>query len=488
MNMNQIKNKFLHLIYYSRKKRIRFLSVVFAVIFFFNLFSTRILPSRVFLSAAANINVNELVSLANSERQSRGISQLTVDSRLIQAAKAKGEDMIEKDYWSHYGPNGESPWKFILASGYDYIYGGENLAKDFFSAAPIHSAWMSSPSHKSNILNSNFTNVGIAAVTGNFQGKETTIVVQMFGSEEYQPSTGEVASEEITSDLPQTGPETQSEASKELESPEIKSPANGDILNDGAFSIRGKAAEGKQVELFNFEEVLGTVEINGENFSYRQDDFFRDGDYLFKAKSKDEGGNESKFSNEVSITVDTIKPNILKDSFKLLYAELGEEGTNYVFEVRIEDNPYQVKMTHDDKSTKFARVGNNWQGMISDIAGEDSPFVLSAIDKAGNKSQVSFSASEIDRIIGAESQEVENDELEQKNWFIENIVRRLFSRSLRGNVNLIIVLMMIGLLVAELIIVERSGKTVKGNTSLWFIPVFVIILFVGLVGSGGEVL
>ena len=65
---------------------------------------------------------------------------------------------------------------------YDFVYAGENLAINFEDSSEVSSAWMNSPKHKENILNGNFTEIGIATEKGFYNGKETIFVVQMFGS------------------------------------------------------------------------------------------------------------------------------------------------------------------------------------------------------------------------------------------------------------------------------------------------------------------
>ena len=133
------------------------------------------------LGFASNIFVEEIVETTNAYRQENGLSVLRFDSALSQAAKEKAEDMFADDYWAHVAPDGTKPWFFITEAGYDYVYAGENLAKDFQKSDAVVVAWMESPSHRQNILNEKFKDIGIAVVNGNLAGYETTLVVQMFG-------------------------------------------------------------------------------------------------------------------------------------------------------------------------------------------------------------------------------------------------------------------------------------------------------------------
>jgi hypothetical protein len=141
------------------------------------------------LGYAANISPAEVIRLTNTQRVANGLGALTENSTLDGAALAKGNDMLAKGYWAHFAPDGTSPWSFFLKFGYKYKYAGENLARDFPDAASAINAWMNSPSHKENILNPNYREIGIGVVEGNLAGADTTVIVQFFGA----PLSGEAA-------------------------------------------------------------------------------------------------------------------------------------------------------------------------------------------------------------------------------------------------------------------------------------------------------
>lgn len=134
------------------------------------------------LGYATDISIERLLELTNQKRAENGLSPLSLDPQLSAAANAKANDMFQNNYWSHNSPNGVSPWDFILSAGYHYVYAGENLAKDFANSDGVVSAWMASPTHRDNILNPKYKEVGFSVVNGKLNGLETTLVVQMFGS------------------------------------------------------------------------------------------------------------------------------------------------------------------------------------------------------------------------------------------------------------------------------------------------------------------
>lgn len=140
------------------------------------------LSSESVLGFATDIQSKSLLDVTNEQRIANGLSVLRENAKLTKAAQDKAEDMYAKGYWAHFGPNGETPWTFILSQDYDYEYAGENLAKNFMTSSAVVDAWMNSPTHRANILNGNYKDVGYAVVNGNLNGEDTTLVVQMFGS------------------------------------------------------------------------------------------------------------------------------------------------------------------------------------------------------------------------------------------------------------------------------------------------------------------
>lgn len=147
------------------------------------LFSSNPVASRV--RAYADISTQELLNFTNQKRTENGLQALSNNSQLAEAASKKADDMFAKNYWAHNSPDGTTPWVFIKQSGYSYVYAGENLARGFSSASDVVNAWMASPTHRANILSSNFKDVGFAVKSGVLNGEQTFLVVQEFGSKNY---------------------------------------------------------------------------------------------------------------------------------------------------------------------------------------------------------------------------------------------------------------------------------------------------------------
>lgn len=161
--------------------KILFLAVLF---FFFSGVVVSLIKTNFpsVLGISSDVSNQQLLILTNSDRQQNGLPPLTDNPLLDQAAANKASDMFAKDYWAHDSPTGETPWDFIKAAGYNYVYAGENLARGYTTSQDVVSAWMASPEHRQNMLSSNYKNVGFAVATGKLNGEDTVLVVEMFGS------------------------------------------------------------------------------------------------------------------------------------------------------------------------------------------------------------------------------------------------------------------------------------------------------------------
>jgi hypothetical protein len=186
-------------------------------------------PQNIFF---ADITKIALQNLANQVRQSSGLQPLAENYKLEQAAQLKAHNMVINNYFAHTSPQGITPWYWFLQAGYDYKYAGENLAIGFFESEEVFQAWMDSPSHKANILNPNYKEIGTAVMSG-YGGNNTIVVVQEFGSQLQAKTTvlqtvskdttiEQLPAEQIPSEVAST-PSTDSITSESVLSQEIQS-------------------------------------------------------------------------------------------------------------------------------------------------------------------------------------------------------------------------------------------------------------------------
>lgn len=145
------------------------------------IFSVGLISNVPFNIYFADITKSTLERLANQTRTSLGLAPLKPSTTLDKAAELKAEDMVKNQYFAHTSPQGATPWVWFKNAGYNYKYAGENLAIGFFDSIEVYNAWLNSPSHKQNLLNPNYKEIGTAVLPG-FGNNNTIVVVQLFGS------------------------------------------------------------------------------------------------------------------------------------------------------------------------------------------------------------------------------------------------------------------------------------------------------------------
>ncbi len=175
-----------------------YVTLVLVILKFVSLFFFTMMPKTPYF---ADVSRGALVQMTNQERATVGLGPLNESPELTEAAELKARDMLQRDYFSHWSPDGTSPWYWFGLAGYDYRYAGENLAIGFLDAKDVHRAWVASPSHRENILGADYSDIGIAVVEGEFYGQKTFLIVQVFGSRNVpQTASAPVPVEEPTID------------------------------------------------------------------------------------------------------------------------------------------------------------------------------------------------------------------------------------------------------------------------------------------------
>lgn len=137
-----------------------------------------LLPKTAYLSA---ITPEKIIELTNQERIKSGLTILTSNPLLNKAALNKANDIILNQNFGHT-INGKKFSGWIKEAGYNYTAAGENLAIDFASSERIISAWLNSETHRANILNKDYKEIGVAIIEGEYKNENTIIVVQIFGN------------------------------------------------------------------------------------------------------------------------------------------------------------------------------------------------------------------------------------------------------------------------------------------------------------------
>lgn len=125
---------------------------------------------------------SDIIYYTNQYRENSGLKPLIESSVLDIAAAQKLQDMLQKQYFAHFSPDGISPWHWFEVNKYTYTHAGENLAIGFFDPKAVVTAWANSPSHRRNLVNESYREIGVAVEQGKINDMSGVIVVQFFGA------------------------------------------------------------------------------------------------------------------------------------------------------------------------------------------------------------------------------------------------------------------------------------------------------------------
>ncbi|MFF0295247.1 sigma-70 family RNA polymerase sigma factor [Kitasatospora sp. NPDC004614] len=108
----------------------------------------------------------QVLDLVNAQRAQAGCPALSANGQLAEAAQEQSDDMADREFFDHTNPDGEGPQQRIDAAGYEWSGWGENIARGQKDPAAVMASWMNSPGHRANILNCEFTELGVGVHQG----------------------------------------------------------------------------------------------------------------------------------------------------------------------------------------------------------------------------------------------------------------------------------------------------------------------------------
>lgn len=415
---------------------------------------------------ASSVTPGNLIDLTNQQRVASGLNALNTNAALTAAAQAKANNMFQEQYWDHFGPNGESPWMFISQAGYKYVYAGENLAKGFKTAEGVHEAWMASPTHKENILSGNYKDIGIAVVEGTLLGKQTILVVQMFGN---------LTSQTVKATTTQTVPEKPKATiveSGQIKSISITSPKTDELINDPNVDIKGSTTNvsgNYTVEIIDNGEYVGKTESSSPSWTYDKGTDWEEGTRKITAKLKDTNIQ----SKESIFTIDSTPPVILKDTIAVQRTETEYQLSFTITEKDVKsvtfvsgDKTFEMQLTQDGEATlgiSKEDIGDRSLILVSDVAGNISEHDISEYFLEGKEEEKTLDTSGI--IL----------------W-IKNTI------GTTDGISLAIILFVFILLLVQLYVMWRKRVIGKNAGSLFTIGAWWLIILVGIFkGFGGII-
>lgn len=279
--------------------------------------------------ATSNLTPKNVVVTTNAARDSESVKTLRENPILTQAANLKAQDMLSKGYFAHISPTKVTPWFWFQKAGYKYSSAGENLAIDFTTAEDVTEAWLNSPSHRKNLLNPKYQDIGVAVSSGTIKGTAATVVVQFFGAPAAtvqkpkvvpkvtpakpasKPQPSKVASTTPKVEpLPILGETTEEPPLPPLPAtPTLTSPESGLVLATSQPWIGGEAQEETRIVLTADGQVVGeTVSDARGYFQLQPTSALADGTHAMTAHAVNERGS-SPSSGSINVTVDTQPPS-----------------------------------------------------------------------------------------------------------------------------------------------------------------------------------
>lgn len=352
----------------------------------------------------SSVNPDNIVRLTNSVRQQNKLLPLTVNSSLTKAAASKAQDMINQHYFAHISPSRVTPWYWFKKAGYSYAYAGENLAIDFIQSEDVVQAWLDSPSHRQNLLSNRFKEIGVATASGEINGAQSIVVVQMFGAPVTKPVVKRVTAPatpkvtkvtikpktptkvlgETVTPPPET-PATPVVVPAKPVIPVIDQPLNNSLLNDNQPTIVGHATPLCQVTLKWGAETIGTA-TTGEDGVFRiisQRDL-PEGTHNFRVEA-DAGNLVTVSTADYSLTVDTQAPVVTMGNSYALLSVLDYDA--YQVRVQVGGDPVAVACRCGQPLNAIAGQPGWYQGVlrIDPRQGVTGSLEIAASDQAGNQ-------------------------------------------------------------------------------------------------------
>ncbi len=350
----------------------------------------------------SDVTPSAIISLSNQARQQNNVPTLRTNSLLTKAAQAKANDMITAHYFAHISPTKVTPWYWFKQAGYKYSYAGENLAIDFLQSEDVIQAWLNSPSHRSNLLSTKYKDIGVAVTTGNINGVDSLLVVQMFGTPvptavkksnvPVQTPPPAVAKSTLAATPPPTPKPVVLGETAPLTVPSVPTvatPANDSLLTTNTPNIVGRADAGTTVNLMANNQTVGSETVPADGiYSLSPDQPLIDGLAQLSVTSTDHGLTSAP-SSVVTVTVDTTQPSVQTDETYAL-SSLTQPGQYDVWTTTSADASSVDAMVGQRTTPLIPLGGHQYFGQVV-LAGQTNSLgavTVSAADQAGNQTRV----------------------------------------------------------------------------------------------------
>lgn len=341
----------------------------------------------------SSVTPSAIIQLSNQARKTQGLASLKNNTALTKAAQAKAKDMISNDYFAHISPKRVTPWYWFSQAGYRYTSAGENLAIDYVNSEDVIQAWLDSPSHRKNLLNSKYQDIGVAVATGEINGTTSVIVVQMFGSptkttskvvtsKPKQVPNATTTKQQLTTLHPvvlgQTTPVPQV-----LAKPTISSPTAESVVR-GAPTLVGLSEAGSTIVITEGAKTLEsqTVPTNGV-FSITIPATLSDGRHVLTVTASARGQH---ISTTVAVNIDQVAPQLIPEKSIILPSIIGEGAYDVLVTPSVDTTTVQV--INSGQSVALEKIGESFRGVVTTRPSTSSTVTTLLTDLAGNTTEL----------------------------------------------------------------------------------------------------
>lgn len=368
----------------------------------------------------SDVTASNIINLTNKTRQKNQVATLTVNSLLNRAAQSKADNMLREQYFAHVSPSNLTPWHWFKRAGYAYRYAGENLAIDYVESEDVMAAWLASPSHRTNLLSPKFRDLGVAVVSGKFQGAQSILVVQMFGTPLPKTTTrlaaqpaqtpnptvvkeelSRVASATDTSPAPSTSPPPAPAPVSPTPpapapppppvppaTPSIATPDPEALLRTKTPTVVGQAEAASRVELLIDGRVVGAT-IAGQDgvYSLSPEQTMADGPHRLTVRAVARGLTSPNETARL-VTVDTTPPTVDQEQSYALISAV--EPDTYDVAVATSADVVSVRCSCGSNLSFLTRQGGAFVGQVRVNSRQNPSSVLSVVvsDQVGNEARV----------------------------------------------------------------------------------------------------
>lgn len=357
------------------------------------------------IAHVADVTPAAIIAQTNQARVQRKAPALKSNALLAKAAESKAQDMARRQYFAHISPSGVTPWYWFKQAGYSYTYAGENLALDFVSTEDVLSAWLQSPSHRSNLLSTKYKDIGVAVTTAKINGATSMIVVQMFGAPLPPPTTKKVttpvqvpapaaAKKQVVATTPVvTTPPTKvlGEAAQNVVTPTpvaptvptVVTPGDASVVRTQTPDIIGHAEPGSVVHLLVNSLAIATTTTGADGvYTLTPTAPLSDGIVSYQVTATARGLTSAATTTR-SMSIDTEPPVLTTQHAVVLPSMLIDNGYDVLLGV---DGASSVMVASGGAAAPLIKQGTVYVGTLQrPEQAVGGALTIQAVDPAGNQ-------------------------------------------------------------------------------------------------------